>query len=120
MRRDIHGVACARLEACGRPILLCPMSSPEGATARPLHKLRRGCRCDDRATVGAKPETSVNKLLFAGSRMSVFPSGAFPVFERASILRSASKDGREFPLPWLRSRRCTRFVSTDHAPAQAP
>src|SRR5882672_8482290 len=82
-------------EIGGRPILLCPMSSPEGATARPLHKLRRGCRCDDRATVGAKPETSVNKLLFAGSRMSVFPSGAFPVFERASILRSASKDGRE-------------------------
>ena len=25
------------------------------------------------------PETSVNKLLFAGSRMSVFPSGAVPV-----------------------------------------
>jgi len=52
--------------------------------------------------------------------MSVFRPGAFPVFERASILRSASKDGREFPLPWLRSRRCTRFVFTDHAPAQAP
>src|SRR2546421_308857 len=92
------------------------MSSPEGATARPLHKLRRGDRCDDRATVGAKPETSVNKLLFAGSRMSVFPSGAFPVFERASILRSASKDGREFPLPWLRSRRCTRSVFTGPCP----
>jgi hypothetical protein len=25
------------------------------------------------------PETSVNKLLFAGSRMSVAPSGAVPV-----------------------------------------
>jgi hypothetical protein len=24
------------------------------------------------------PETSVNKLLFAGSRISVFPSGAVP------------------------------------------
>ena len=34
-----------------------------------------GCRCDDRATVGASPETSVNKLLFAGSRMSVFRLG---------------------------------------------
>src|SRR5882724_5253823 len=105
-----------RLEPWGRPILLCPMSSPEGATARPLRKLRRRCRCDDRATVGAKPETSVNKLLFAGSRMSVFPSGALPVFERASILRSASKDGREFPLPWLRSRRCTISVFTGPCP----
>src|SRR5437867_3748604 len=100
----------------GPPILLCPMSSPEGATARPLRKLRGGDRCDDRATVGAKPETSVNKLSFAGSCMSVFRPGAFPVFERASILRSASKDGREFPLPWLRSRRCTRFVFTGPCP----
>ena len=79
-------------------------------------QLLRGCRCDDRATVGAKPETSVNKLSFAGSCMSVFRPGAFPVFERASILRSASKDGREFPLPWLRSRRCTRFVFTGPCP----
>ena len=39
----------------GRPILLCPMSSPGGATARPLHESVRGYRCDDRATVGAKP-----------------------------------------------------------------
>jgi hypothetical protein len=37
------------------------------------------CRCDDRATVGASPETSVNKLLFAGSRMSVFRLGLSPV-----------------------------------------
>ena len=115
-RTPIPQPRARRLEPWGRPILLCPMSSPEGATARPLHKLRRGDRYDDRATVGAKPETSVNKLLFAGSRMSVFPSGAFPVFERASILRSASKDGREFPLPWLRSRRCTRFVFTGPCP----
>jgi hypothetical protein len=42
-------------------------------------------------------ETSVNKLLSAGSRMSVVPFGAFPVFERASILRSASRMSREFP-----------------------
>jgi hypothetical protein len=32
-------------------------------------------------------------------------------------LRSASKDGREFPLPRLRSRRCTRFVFTGPSPA---
>ena len=34
-----------------------------------------GCGCDDRATVGASLETSVNKLLFAGSRMSVVRLG---------------------------------------------
>ena len=62
----------------GGRILLCPMSSPEGATARPLHKLRKGDRCDDRATVGAKPETSVNKLSFAGSCVSVFSVRGFP------------------------------------------
>jgi hypothetical protein len=57
-------------------ILLCPMSSLEHATARPLHETPcEGCECDDRATVGASLETSVNKLLFAGSRMSVVRLG---------------------------------------------
>jgi hypothetical protein len=57
-------------------ILLCPESSLERATARPLHELReRDFGANDRATVGARLETSVNNLLFAGSRMSVLRLG---------------------------------------------
>jgi hypothetical protein len=44
-------------------------------------------------------ETSVNKLSFAGFEFTQvrFSSGAFSVFERASTMWSAIKDGREFP-----------------------
>src|SRR6185369_12920880 len=108
--------SCAASRTMGPPHPLMSHVKPRRRNSPASPQLGRGDRCDDRATVGAKPETSVNKLLFAGSCMSVFPSGAFPVFERASILRSASKDGREFPLPWLRSRRCTRFVFTGPCP----
>src|ERR1700730_10281912 len=57
-------------------ILLCPVSSLERATARPLHELgERDFGANDRATVGARLETSVNNLSFAGSRMSVLRLG---------------------------------------------
>src|SRR5258708_9430004 len=47
-------------------ILLCPVSSLERATARPLHELReRDFGANDRATVGARLETSVNNLFHA-------------------------------------------------------
>src|SRR6266481_8835871 len=56
-------------------ILLCPMSSPGGATTR----LSRRCgELSMRMIVQRwerSPETSVNILLFAGSRMSVFRLG---------------------------------------------
>ena len=50
---------------------------------------------NDRATVGAEPEDVGEQTLIAGSRMTVFSSGA--VYERASTLWSASSGGREFP-----------------------
>jgi hypothetical protein len=48
--------------------------------------------------------------------MSDCSSGAVPVFERASTLRSASKDGTGIPLPWRRSRRCTRSIFAGPGP----
>jgi hypothetical protein len=62
-------------------------------------------------------KTSVNKLLFAGSRMSVLSSGAFPVYDRASTLRSASRMGREFPCRGCAPAIARDLSSPDHAPA---
>ena len=62
-------------------------------------------------------KTSVNKLLSAGSRMSVLSSGAFPVYERASTSRSASRVGREFPCRGCAPAIARGMSSPDHAPA---
>src|ERR1700680_4483751 len=75
-----------------------------------------GCGCDDRATVGASLETSVNKLLFAGSRMSVVRLG----LSRSEVGRRSfdrpQECPRESPLPWLRSRHCTSSIFTGPCP----
>jgi hypothetical protein len=47
------------------------------ATSYALHKLREMIDTMIVQREERSLETSVNKLLFAGSRMSVFPSGAF-------------------------------------------
>src|SRR6516165_8721345 len=49
--------------------------NPRTRHERSPPKTREKLFCDDRATVGASPETSVINLLFAGSRMSVLRLG---------------------------------------------
>src|SRR6516165_8876685 len=102
-------------------MLLCPLSTLGRTTSDPLQKRVRSCFCDDRATVGASPETSVINLLFAGSRTSVLRLGAVPVCHRASILRSATSIAPGIPLavaalPPLHEA----YLHRSHAPAQAP
>jgi hypothetical protein len=70
----------------------------------------KGMSVGDRATVGASLETSVIDLLFAGSRRSVLRLGLTrSEVGRRSCDRPQGR-GREFPLPWLRSRHYTRFI----------
>jgi len=58
----------------------------------------RECRCADRAMVGAQPwDVGDPALIRVFDRLSGTPSGAVPVFARASILRPASQRNREFP-----------------------
>ena len=99
------------------PYALMSHVKPRGATARPLHKRRRECRCDDRATVGAKPQR--RRSTSSHSRVH-----ACPCFR---LGLSRSEDGRRpcgrpqstignSPCRGLRSRRCTRFIFTGPCP----
>jgi len=54
---------------------LMSLVNPRTRHKRSPPKTREKLFCDDRATVGASPETSVINLLFAGSRMSVLRLG---------------------------------------------
>ena len=66
-------------------------------------------------------ETSV--ILLLSACLTAYPEvrpGLSLVFARASILRSASQRGLEFPLPRLRSRRCTISGLAGPLPRQAP
>src|SRR6516162_9177810 len=95
--------------------------NPRTRHERSPPKTREKLFCDDRATVGASPETSVINLLFAGSRTSVLRLGAVPVCHRASILQSATSITPGIPLavaalPPLHEVNLHR----SDAPAQAP
>jgi hypothetical protein len=88
-------------------LLLCPQSSNETSQLACRPKGRQ-LGSDDRAKVGTKPLDVGDQPLMRGfDRRSESSSGAVPVFGRASMLPSATKQSREFPLPWLRPRRCT-------------
>jgi hypothetical protein len=105
-RRPLNN--CLRPAVCrGAGLLLCPQSSNETSQLACRPKGRQ-LGSDDRAKVGTKPLDVGDQPLMRGfDRRSESSSGAVPVFGRASMLPSATKQSREFPLPWLRPRRCT-------------
>src|SRR2546430_15213736 len=86
------------------------MSSPGSARPRPLRELVRGCRYDDRATVGAKPWDVGQQALIRGvSHVRMFVWGC-PCLRTGVDLSIGLTAQTGIPLPWLRPRRCTKFV----------